>query len=113
MSNKEIVKGDTVELKVTLTDSDGNAIDITGYTVYFTAKKNYSDSDSEAVITKEVTSHSDPSNGITKITLDSTETDVDARYYYYDIQSKDAAGNIQTPITGKFIVNPQSTERTD
>lgn len=113
MSNHEVVKGDSVELKVTLTDSNGNPIDLDGYTVYFTAKENYSDSDDDAVIQKDVTSHTTPASGITTITLDSSNTNIDARYYYYDIQAKDAAGNIQTPITGKFIVNPQSTERTD
>lgn len=69
-------------------------IDITGSTVYFTAKTSLDDS--ESVIQKTVTTHSNPSEGITSITLTSSDTNISAGEYYFDIQINLADGNVHT-----------------
>lgn len=113
MDNLEFYRGDDWKLDVTLKDEDGLAIDLTGATVFFTVKENESDADTSAVITEDVTSHTDPTNGETSIEVSDTETDdVDPGTYYYDIQVKTAAGNIQTVVKGTLTVLTDITRRT-
>ena len=83
-----IQKGNPASLNVTITDAAGTALDLTGRTVFFTVKRknDYSDDDEDAVITKTVTSHSDPTAGKTVISLTATQTDVDRGVYKADIR---------------------------
>ncbi len=107
-----IFRGDTVNLDITVTDSDGSAVNITGYTFFFTCKTNNDDSDDDALIKKDVTSHTNPTGGITRITLSKTDTDVTIGNHYYDIQMKDLSGNITTLTADRFIVEQDITTRT-
>lgn len=115
MANTDLTapRRDTFPIVVTVT-SDGAAVDITGYTFFFTAKKCDTDTDAQAVITKDVTSHTNPTGGVTTITLSSADTNVDAMDYVYDIQMKDTSGNITTLVTpaGKFTIVQDITQRT-
>lgn len=63
--------------------------DITGFTVTFTVKPATAlaaDTDAGAVIQKVVTTHTDPTAGVTDIVLDGTDTRVTAGKYVFDIQ---------------------------
>ncbi len=86
-----IIRGDTVSVPITFT-----GIDLTGSTVFFTAKPAISNSadDSDATIEAQTSSHSDPTNGKTVIALTSTLTNVTPGKYFYDIQIKAADGTI-------------------
>jgi hypothetical protein len=108
----EIVKRDTSSIVVTVQNSDETPIDITGYTFFFTAKTNATDTDDNAVIKKDVTSHSDPTNGQTTITLSATDTDVDPARLWYDIQMKDTSSNITTLLMGFVTIVQDITVRT-
>lgn len=101
-----IVKRDAVSFRLICKDSCGEAIDITGYTIYMTVKSlaNISSGDSSATIQKIVTSHTDPTHGITHIALTSTDTNVDAGEYYYDVQMKSPTGAVSSCISGKFEI---------
>lgn len=101
-----IIKRDSISFRLTCKDSCGNAIDITGYTVYFTVKSlaNISSGDNTATIQKIVTSHTDPESGITHIALTSTDTNVDAGTYYYDIQIKTTTGAISSCVKGQIEI---------
>lgn len=70
---------------------DGVALDITGWTVYFTVKEFMTDTDANAKIAKEITSHSEPLNGITLLELTSEDTDLLGNYYY-SVDYKDDEG---------------------
>lgn len=107
-----IFRGDDVTIKVTVKDSDGNAIDITGYTFWLTAKKQEDDTDANAVMQKEVTSHTDEENGKTAIELSNSDTDVDVESYYYDIQMKDDSDKITTLVKGTMNVKQDITSTT-
>lgn len=107
-----IIRRDDTDIQVTVKNDEGNAIDITGYTVYFTVKENSNDSDDDAIITKNITSHSNPSAGITSISLDKTETDIEEGDYLYDFQIKDTDGNISSTERGTFSVVNDITIRT-
>ena len=112
--NLTIIRGDTTNITLTLTDQDGDAIDLTGATVFFTAKPDFDNDilDAAAVITKEVTSHSDPTNGITVIPLTPSDTDITPGIYQYDVQVKDAGGSIFSLPARQLKVIEDVTRRT-
>lgn len=87
----------TIEIIFT---EDGVAIDITGWTVYFTVKEFMTDTDVNAKIAKEITSHSEPLNGKTLLELTSTDTDLLGNYYY-SLDYKDDEGNEDVLATGR------------
>ncbi len=81
----EIIRGDTTSI-----DFTSNGIDLTGSTVFFTAKTAIDNDvdDSTAAIAVEVTDHTDPTAGVTVIPLSSTDTNIEPGEYFYDIQIK-------------------------
>lgn len=86
----------------------GNPIDITGATVKMTVKRSHSE---EAIaIQKVVTSHSDPTEGKTIITLTSTNTNIPLGSYYYDIQVSGGPFSKKTILKGRLIITWQVTE---
>ena len=56
-------QGDTDTFDVTILDSNGNPINITGYELYWTVKTNPSLPDSSATIYKTQTTHSNAAQG--------------------------------------------------
>lgn len=84
--------------------------DITGWTIYFTCKKEMEDSDTNAVITKDISTHFDAENGKTMISLTPNDTDLSGNYYY-DIKYKDDAGNIGILYHGRITFRVTVTVR--
>ena len=99
--NLTIQKGNLYSATLTITvKATGLPYDLTGITVFFTAKKkndNTSD-DALAVITKTITVHTDPTNGITTLELSTTQTDVALGCYKCDFRLY-KAGVLQTNTT--------------
>ena len=100
---EDFYRGDTQRYKLTLTEKEtGDPIDLTGGTMWFTLKSKASDTDADAVVQKQVTTHLDAVNGITEVVLDATDTtNADAGRYYYDFQFVDSAGTVKTILAGK------------
>lgn len=103
---------------------DGVPVDITGATVYFTVKSAEYDStqdDSTAIIEATITSHIDPTNGITNIELSPSQTSyiqgvegnyiVPSKNYTYDIKVKEADGSIYKTVEGKCAIDGSPTNR--
>lgn len=86
-----IYEGEDKTWTVTILDSNSVAVDITGYTFLFTVKEKISDTDTNAIIKKKITTHSDPTNGKTQITIDSADTVDKSGKYLYDYQWVDTA----------------------
>lgn len=108
-----IPRGDDRSYNITIKDAEGAAINITGYTVFFTVKKiptTNHPTDDNAVIKKVITSHVNAAQGITSVSLSRVDTKIDPRTYNYDIQIKDAGGNIMSSGIGEFIIEPEVTE---
>ena len=80
----EIIRGDTVSLNMTFTDDDNAPIDLTGYTIFFTVKKDMNDTDAQAVIAVNTTTGD--ATGKVTIDLTSDDTDVTEGAYHYDLQ---------------------------
>ena len=109
MSKITFYRGDTTTINVSLTDTD-----LTGGAVFFTAKSEIDDNatDSTAVVTKKVTSHTDPTAGETTITLNASDTNtIDPGTYDYDIQIVFASGVVSTVQVGKLEVKGDITRR--
>jgi hypothetical protein len=97
--------GDTFERQKTVIDSDGNSVNITGYTIYFTVKRSCSDPDSSAILSDEITAFDDVTNGIYTIEISSTDMlQINSGKYYCDIKTKDSSNKITTIFNGYFIV---------
>lgn len=111
--NLTLIRRDDVDLDVTFTDKDGEPIDLTGCTVFFTMKRKVSDTDEDAIIQKEVTSHTDPTAGETRISLTNDETDITPRHYFYDIQVEDTNSKIISSTVGQIKITQDVTIRTN
>ena len=87
---------------------------LVGATVFFTVKDNYYDNnatDTTAIITKTVTSHTTPASGITTINLSDTQTTVDPKVYFYDVRVKEVDGSIHMATQGNCTVIGTPTNR--
>lgn len=92
-----ITKGDKREFTVTVVDGDGNALDLTAYTMTFTAKAKIAQTDINADISKDAVIAS-PATGIGVFTLLPADTRIDPGTYSFDVQISDSSTNIFTVI---------------
>jgi hypothetical protein len=80
----EIVRGDDATIVVRVLDENDEPIDLTTYTIFFTAKKNPKDPDSDAVLQMEVDGEAD---GEVEINFTAEDTSVlKPRSYWWDVQ---------------------------
>jgi hypothetical protein len=83
----EYIKGDTLDIPMTFTEND-LPMNLTGYHVFFTVKKQLSDSDANAKIKLEC-SIADAVNGLVNIPFISDPTqNMEPGAYFYDIRLK-------------------------
>jgi len=109
-----LYRGDTREYLLTFTDAQGDAIDITGWKIYFTMKNSSGNNDDNCLVKKDITSHTSPTEGKSTILLSHADTDsMHPGDYYYDIQIKKTDGTIYTVATGKAPILADITRRTD
>jgi hypothetical protein len=103
----DIRQGDTVALPITV-KLNGVAVNITGWHLYFSAKKNLNDTEF-AISTKEITEHSDPTHGITAIPLTADDTSDLEGTYHYDIRYKKPDGSTGTGISNLIVIEKTPT----
>jgi hypothetical protein len=110
-----IIRGDTRLIKAQIVDAQNQPIDITGGTVFFTLnKRSNPDDDSQAIISKDITSFTNASQGRVDVLLESDDTnDLQNGTYYYDIQFVSQTGVVISKPRGKFIIKPDITRRTE
>jgi len=108
--NYSVKRGDDFELAVILSDTLGNPVDITGWTIYFTAKKNETDSDNSAVISITETP-TDPTNGKAELTIPHTTTYNLLGTYYYDVRFVNLSGIVNTVASGGITFLIDTTRR--
>ena len=107
-----IIRRDDVNLNLAIKDGDGNAKNITGYTVFFTVKRNQNDPDADALIAKEIIAHTNAVAGLTTVALSSTDTDIEEGDYFYDFQLVDGSGSVSSSAKDTFTVENDITIRT-
>lgn len=108
----QVIRRDDVTFDLTFTDVDGDPINLTGTTVFFTVKKKSSDPDDEAFIEEEITVFDDPTSGVAQLQLSAAQTDIAAGRYLFDIQLKTVDGKIASSSVGNFFVSQDITIRT-
>jgi len=116
MSSKiTIYRGTSYPVVYNHTDSDGVAQDLTGKTLYFTVKSDVYDSsatDTTALISKTVTSHTDPTGGVSGFTLTDVDTYIEPGKYHFDFIVEAADGKAEPPsVFGEFVVKGHPTNR--
>lgn len=103
--NVDLVRGDSKTYDLTFTDSDGVALDIAGWTIYYTVKERLTDDDADAVIRKTVVVAAGSTIGETEIVLENTDTqDLEIKVYWHDIQVKNLDDKINTIAFGQLNV---------
>ena len=107
-----IIKGNSKNYRFYFQTTSGDPIDITGYTVFFTVKKNVNQTDDQAVISKTITDHSNPTGGVTIVPITTSDSDITPGVYLYDIGYINAAGTSKkTSDPEKFEVIGNITRR--
>jgi hypothetical protein len=113
-----VTRGDRQTFAISITDADGVAVDLTGITITFTAKRRPTDTDAQAVISLStaagIVTDYDPTLGTATITLDPEDTEdlsdhVIARSLYWDVQIDDMAGDVRTPLSGRLAISADTT----
>ena len=111
----QITRGDTSALNVTCYQSDGvTALNITGYTLWWTAKNSASDAD-PGVIQKTTTGGgitiTNAAGGIATVNLVPADTSglSTGVALLWDLQAKDGSGNITTLAAGMVAVTADIT----
>lgn len=106
-------RANTLVRTITITEN-GSAKDITGYTLFFTVKCKLQSADAAAVISKDITDHTDPTGGVTTLSLTKDDTDInpDEQWIYdFKLVSSDGTTEVLTIPGGSFIVNNTVTLR--
>lgn len=107
-----MIRGDSKTFNVHLRDGAGVDIDITDWTIFFTVKRAEKDTDTTAVIKKDVTVHTDATHGQTSIMLTPSDTSsLPPVRYVYDIQSKSDTNIVITLAKGVFTIEADITRR--
>lgn len=108
----EIKKGATESYEIQILDENKSPIDITGWTIYFTCKTNITDADDDAVISIDVTTHTDPANGKTTIPFTSDDTNIEVGQYIFGISAKSNLGLIYPDfLKGNLVIQIITTQR--
>ncbi len=108
-------RGDSLPITFLYQDSDDEAIDITGYTLWFTVRKKIAPTsiktDDDAIISIKQTGAqiTSPAEGMTIFSLTPEMTDIPPDTYIYDIQIKNTLGVIKSISVDDFIVEGDGT----
>lgn len=108
MSILRMVRGDDRTFTITITDSSGDAVDISTSTLKFTARRAY---DGVAVIEKETDAGITLGAGTGEATLaidaaDTSGLPAAITELLWDVEVTDAASAVQTTVTGVLRISP-------
>lgn len=107
MNSIKLIRGDDASLNITFKNQAGEVINLTGYSVRFTVKREKDlavDDDTQAVISKNITEIPNPTLGVLTLTLTNTETDLPIGAYVWDLQLKSSTGVISSTQKGSLEV---------
>lgn len=106
--NFEMFQGDTKKLAVTVADSAGAAVDLTGATVKWRMAPKVASP--TATLSKQTGGAgidlTDPVAGVFTVNLNSSDTQQLVGEFYHEAEVTDAAANITTVLTGRITIKP-------
>jgi hypothetical protein len=103
-------RGDSVPIPFTLTDLDGVAIDISGFTFELTVDPNPDPTDAGDNLFSLTGAITDAANGKFQFAPTIVQSDQTPDTYFYDIQMIDGSLAKQTIVKGKFTILPDITK---
>lgn len=109
-ANLQIDRSATFSSDVTVTDTDGTAFDLTGYTAAAKMAKGYASTQTRVTLTTTI--NGDPTTGIITISLtaDQTKTLEAPARYVYDVEiTKTSDSTVTRVIEGIITVSPDVT----
>lgn len=110
-NNFTTYRGDDLSFKLKFADTNGAAIDITGWAIFFTLKLSKDDSDSEAALIDTTTAPSGSISGEITINVPGSSLNTFVGPYYYDFQYIDLSGNVRTITSGTITFEKDVTRR--
>lgn len=102
--NIEYGRGDSFEKLIIVTDSDNLPVDITGCTFSLTVDERENPDDVSTRVFVVIGTIVDAENGKVEFAPTSTDTNIDPKSYFYDIEMISASSRKITLIKGKFII---------
>ena len=114
---KNYIRGDSRLISVSIFQSDGiTPFNLTGCEVWFTVNansNNTADNDTSAVISIKNAAITNPTLGVATLQITNAMTqDIPPGTYYYDVQLKDASGNITSLQQNQFLIVADVTRST-
>lgn len=105
-SNLTVDQGSTFKANIDVTDSDGNELNLTGYTVSGQIRKSY-----YSLTAVDFTAFvSNPVSGTIEISLTDTQTNaMKAGRYVYDVEITSPGGEVTRVLEGQVEVTPGVT----
>jgi hypothetical protein len=107
----EVTRRDDKTFTFYFFDTDGLAMDLTGFTLLATIKQSTDDLDAAAKISKELTLAVDPTTGVATLTIDAADTVYMMGNYSFDLQLVDDEDLSSTVMRDTFVVLPDVTIR--
>jgi hypothetical protein len=107
VQNFEIHAGDSRDIVVTVTDSQGGAFDLTGAAIAWQLAR--SAGSTSPAVSKSLgggIAITDGPNGVFTVTLDPADTAALSGLYYHEAEVTDGAGNRSTVLSGVATVIP-------
>jgi hypothetical protein len=102
-----LYKGDYFTINVTIVDSSGNDVNLTGYTVDFVVKINPQDTSYLIFKTNgSGVTFPDITHGEAQVNLTSTDTNLEPTKYVYQIDTFDNTGFRTTIVQDNFTILP-------
>lgn len=116
MATLTMTRGDSTILDLVVADG-GTPVDLTGVSMWWTAKRRHTDTDDQAVIAKTVGDGIAVTNapgGLATVTIDPDDTAGldNSSALWWDLQVKDGAGKVRTLAAGRLVVNADVTRAT-
>ena len=102
--NFTLFSGDTKYLHVDLTDSNGEAVDLTGMAIKWGVKKNVRTATIFLKTTPTGIDIPDPLNGRFTVKIHPLDTATLSGVFYHEAQITDVEGNVSTVLTGTMTV---------
>lgn len=104
------VRGDTFPFAFNMKDSNGNAVDITGFSYKLSVDTREEPDDETTQLFKLTGSITDAANGVVQFTLSEAQSDQDPSEYYFDVEQTDDNSKIRTVVKGKWTVVQDATK---
>jgi hypothetical protein len=112
IQNFNMTAGDTKTLVVTVRDAEGTAVNLTGSTIKWQAKRSLGKAASLSKVSASGITLTDPTNGEFSVALDPSDTEDLVGLFHHEAEVTAADGTISTVLRGTMKINRALIEAT-